>query len=228
MNVRRWLIYSVQVTIDYFSLKWHRGMRVLSVSDYVVSDLYDNSAVERLPKIDLILSCGDLPPEYLCHLYASFNAPLYYVCGNHDIRYDSKTPDGCINLNARIIEFQGIKMLGLEGSRWYNGGPYQYTEKEMSKTIRSLRHQIRRQKGIDIIITHAPPRYIHDAEDLCHRGFKSFRRLIDNYSPYYFIHGHIHAEFDDPAERITNISKTKVVNTYGYYIFEIDTEQVSE
>ena len=202
-------------------------MRILSVSDFVISDLYDNFGVERFPKIDLILSCGDLPPEYLSNLYTSFNAPLYYVRGNHDIRHDTKLPGGCIDLNERILQFQGIKMLGLEGSRWYSGGPHQYTEKKMWRTIQSLRPQIWWQNGLDIIITHAPPRYIHDAEDLCHRGFKSFRRLIDRYSPNYFIHGHIHAKFNDPAERITEINKTKVVNTYGYYLFEINTDQFS-
>jgi Icc-related predicted phosphoesterase len=203
-------------------------MRILSVSDYVVSALSDNFKVERFPRIDLILSCGDLPPEYLSRLYTSFNVPLYYVLGNHDIRYDAKPPGGCIDLNARITQFQGIKMLGLGGSRWYSGGPHQYTEKEMWKTIRSLRRKIWWQKGIDIVISHAPPRYIHDAEDQCHRGFKSFRWLIDRYCPSYFIHGHIHAEFNDPAERITTINKTKVVNTYGYYLFEINTDQISE
>ncbi len=203
-------------------------MKILSVSDRVVSTLYDNFDAKRFPKVDLILSCGDLPPEYLSYLVASFNAPLYYVRGNHDIRYDSKTPNGCIDLNARLMQFQGIKMLGLEGSRWYSGGPHQYTENEMRKIIRGLRPKIWWQRGIDIIITHAPPRYIHDAEDLCHRGFKSFRWLIDHYCPIYFIHGHIHADFSDPAERITKINKTKVVNTYGYYLFEIDPDQSSE
>lgn len=204
-------------------------MRILSVSDYVVPTLFDNFEVGQFPKIDLILSCGDLPPEYLSKLNNLFNAPLYYVRGNHDIRYDSKPLDGCIDLNARIVQYQGIKLLGLEGSRWYNGGPHQYTEKEMWKTIRRLRPRFWWQnKGLEIIITHAPPRYIHDAEDLCHRGFKSFRWLIDRYSPNYFIHGHIHAEFNDPAERITVINKTKVVNTYGYYLFEVNTAQISE
>ena len=204
-------------------------MRILSVSDYVVPALFDNFEVGQFPKIDLILSCGDLPPEYLSKLNNLFNAPLYYVRGNHDIRYDSKPLDGCIDLNARIVQYQGIKLLGLEGSRWYNGGPHQYTEKEMWKTIRRLRPRFWWQnKGLEIIITHAPPRYIHDAEDLCHRGFKSFRWLIDRYSPNYFIHGHIHAEFNDPAERITVINKTKVVNTYGYYLFEVNTAQISE
>jgi len=200
-------------------------MKILSVSDRVASTLYDNFDAERFPKVDLILSCGDLPPEYLSYLVASFNVPLYYVRGNHDIRYDSKPPDGCIDLNARLIRFQGVNLLGFEGSRWYSGGPHQYTENEMRKIIRGLRPKIWWRKGIDIIITHAPPRYIHDAED---RGFKSFRWLIDRYCPIYFIHGHIHANFSDPAERITKINKTKVVNTYGYYLFEIDIDRNSE
>ncbi len=204
-------------------------MRILSVSDYVVPSLFDNSEVGQFPKIDLILSCGDLPPEYLSNLNNYFNAPLYYVRGNHDIRYDSKPLFGCIDLNARIVQYEGIKLLGLEGSRWYSGGPHQYTEREMRKKIRKLRSRIWwKNKDLDIIIAHAPPRFIHDAEDLCHRGFKSFRWLIDHYSPNYFIHGHIHAEFNDPAERITLINNTKVVNTYGYYLFEVNTAQVPE
>lgn len=203
-------------------------MKILSVSDCVVATLYDSFDAARFPAIDMILACGDLPPEYLSFLVASFNVPLYYVRGNHDIRYDAKPPDGCIDLNTRLIQYQGVKMLGLEGSRWYSGGPHQYTENEMWRIIRGLRFKIWRQKGVDIIITHAPPRHIHDAEDLCHRGFKSFRWLIDRYRPRYFIHGHIHANFSDPAERITRINKTQVVNTYGYYLFEIDIDRDSE
>ena len=214
--------------IYYYTFRGISEMKILSVSDYVVSTLYDNFDAERFPKIDLILSCGDLPPEYLSYLLTSFNVPVYYVRGNHDIRYDSKLPDGCIDLNARLIRFRGINILGLEGSRWYSGGPHQYTENEMKKTIRSLRPKIWWRGGVDLVITHAPPRHIHDAEDLCHRGFRSFRWLIDHYRPMYFIHGHIHVNFNDPTERVTIINKTNVVNTYGYQIFDIDDDRNSE
>jgi len=216
------------VHIYYYTFRGISEMKILSVSDYVVSTLYDNFDAERFPKIDLILSCGDLPPEYLSYLLTSFNVPVYYVRGNHDIRYDSKLPDGCIDLNARLIRFRGINILGLEGSRWYSGGPHQYTENEMKKTIRSLRPKIWWRGGVDLVITHAPPRHIHDAEDLCHRGFRSFRWLIDHYRPMYFIHGHIHVNFNDPTERVTIINKTNVVNTYGYQIFDIDDDRNSE
>jgi Icc-related predicted phosphoesterase len=74
---------------------------------------------------------------------------------------------------------------------------------------------------VDIVITHAPPRHIHDAEDRCHRGFKSFRRLIKRYAPRYFIHGHMHADFADPSDRITEWQGTQIINTYGYHVLEI-------
>jgi Icc-related predicted phosphoesterase len=166
-------------------------MRVLTVSDRVEPVLYDRFDPERFEGLDLILACGDLPPEYLSFMSGKFNVPLYFVRGNHDLRYGPKPPHGCINLGDTLIQFQGKNILGLEGSRWYNGGPYQYTEREMHWKIQRLRPRIWWKGGVDIIITHAPPRHIHDAEDRCHRGFKSFRWLLDKYSPLYFIHGHI-------------------------------------
>jgi Icc-related predicted phosphoesterase len=201
-------------------------MKILTVADHVEQFLYEDFASDSVQGIDLILSCGDLPPEYLSFLVNAFKVPLYYVRGNHDIRYDTKPPEGCIDLHGRMVEYQGFKVLGLEGSRWYNGGPNQYTEKQMHKMIQQLRMGIWWRKGIDIVISHAPPRHIHDAEDLCHRGFRSFNRLIEKYAPVYFIHGHIHADFSNQDERITLVNQTKVVNTYGHFIFEIDHHQI--
>lgn len=197
-------------------------MKILTVSDRVESSLYDQFDAERFRDIELILGCGDLPPEYLSFLVNAFKVPLYYVRGNHDIRYDVKPPEGGIDLHGRLVKYRGLNILGLGGSRWYNGGPNQYTEAQMRKTILQMRARIWWRKGVDIVITHAPPRRIHDAEDLCHRGFRSFRQLIERYAPTYFIHGHIHAAFSDPAERITLVNQTKVVNSYGHFIFEID------
>lgn len=203
-------------------------MKILSIADYVEPVLYDQIDHDRFAGIDLILSSGDLPPEYLSFLSSTFNVPLYYVRGNHDIRYDSKPPEGCVDLHANIVQFQNLNILGFEGSRWYNGGPNQYTDRHMQKTIRSMRFKIWKKGGVDMIITHAPPRYIHDAEDPCHKGFKSFRRLIDKYDPAYFIHGHIHQKFDDPSQRVTVLNNTKVINTYGHNVLEINTSQTAQ
>lgn len=202
-------------------------MKILTVSDCVEPLLYTRFEKERFPGIELILSCGDLPPEYLTFLTTAFKVPLYYIRGNHDIRYGSSPPDGCIDLRGRLIRFKGLNFLGLEGSRWYNGGPYQYTEEQMRKQVRGLRRKINRSSGLDVVITHAPPRHIHDNEDLCHRGFRVFRWLIEKYAPRYFIHGHIHSLFRDPLERVMVVNHTHVVNSYGYYILEIGGDRMA-
>ena len=127
-----------------------------------------------------------------------------------------------MNLHAKLVRFQGVTLMGLEGSRWYNGESFQHTESEMRWKLLALTPKIWRHRGVDIVITHAPPRHIHDAEDRCHRGFKSFRRLIDRHRPRYFFHGHIHTEFADPSDRTTTVNDTLVINTYGYYVLDIE------
>ncbi len=197
-------------------------MKILTVSDVVVPDLYKRFDKKAFPDIDLVMACGDLPPEYLTFLCHSFGGPLFYVRGNHDIRYNEKPPQGCTDIHGRIVKHQGLKIVGLGGSRWYNGGSNQYTEQEMKKYIRTLKFPLWWGRGVDIVITHASPRFIHDAEDPCHRGFRCFGTFIDKYRPAYFIHGHIHRDFDSPEERITRVNTTKVINTYGYNIIHID------
>jgi uncharacterized protein len=199
-------------------------MKILSVSDQVEKSFYDSRDDERFDGVGLILSCGDLPPEYLTYLHGRIDVPLLYVKGNHDLRYASKPPNGCLNAHQRIIRFKGLKILGLDGSRWYNGGPNQYTEQEMRFKVWGLMPRIWWEGGLDVVITHAPPRYIHDAEDRCHRGFKVYRRLIDRYRPKLFIHGHIHARFEEPGDRETMVGQTRVINTYGYNLIELADE----
>ena len=193
-------------------------MRILSVSDYV-----DNKLLERkdfLPSSpDLILACGDLPPEYLTNLRSFYEVPLLYIEGNHDIRHATSPPVGCTNIHSRIVLEQGLQIMGLSGSRWYNGGVHQYHEKEMRKIIRRMWFQLLQHK-VDIVITHSSPRFLHDMEDPCHKGFKCFRNLIEGRKPAWLIHGHIHKIFKDPAERISIFCETRVVNSYGFFFFE--------
>lgn len=196
-------------------------MRILSVSDYVEPLLYDHFDPERFKGVDLIISCGDLPREYLAFLANSFGVPLFYVHGNHDIRHQSRPLGDCTDIHGRLVQFRGIDILGLEGSYWYNGGPHQYTENEMRMIVWKLRPRIWLKGGIDMVVTHAPPRHIHDQEDRCHRGFKTFRWLIHKYAPGFFVHGHVHFDATDTSLRETLVNGTKVINTCGYYLFEV-------
>jgi uncharacterized protein len=197
-------------------------MRILSVSDYVEPILYKLGAHKCLPGIDLILSCGDLPPEYLTYLVTVFNVPLFYIRGNHDAIYDLRSPQGCVDLHGKVIVYKGIRIAGLEGSHWYNGGKLQYTEKQMTRMVLKTKIKIWWHKGIDVVISHSPPRHIHDGDDLCHKGFKCFQNLINQNSPRYFLHGHIHDSFKNTKARKTKVNKTDVINTFGYHVFEYE------
>ena len=203
-------------------MKEKHRLKILSVADAVCPSLLDPvGGAPPIDNIDLVLSCGDLPPEYLTSLRHRYDAPLLYVRGNHDLRYAQSPPKGCEPLHRRLVVKKGVRIIGFDGSRWYNGGVNQYIEKYMARFIRRMRFQIWRHRGVDLVVTHAPPRFVGDAEDPCHRGFRVFLNLIERYQPKIFIHGHIHALFNDDSERITMIHSTSVVNSYGFYVFKI-------
>jgi Icc-related predicted phosphoesterase len=82
-------------------------------------------------------------------------------------------------------------------------------------------NQLIKGRALDILITHAPPYRIHDAEDRCHRGFRAFRSFMDRHKPRYLIHGHTHLYRLD-APRITVHNRTTVLNTYGHQVLEIE------
>ena len=74
-------------------------MRILLVADEPCKSYWDYYDESKLKGIDLILSAGDLPPEYLSFLVTFANCPLLYVHGNHDAKYQEKPPEGCINID---------------------------------------------------------------------------------------------------------------------------------
>lgn len=221
--------------VPYLDLKFaypsRRGgltLKILIVADEVDPRLYEHFNPERFPPIDMIISCGDLKPWYLSYLMSCFNAPLYYVRGNHDRWKPGEETEGGENLDGRLLVYKGIRMIGFEGSRYY-GSPdaIQYTERQMSWKAWRLKWSIWRRNGVDIIVTHAPPFGIHDADDVCHTGFHTFIKLLHKYKPKYFIHGHTHLNYGHNLPRVTVIDNTTVINGYGFFLLDYG-EGVSE
>ena len=147
--------------------------------------------------------------------------PVIYVCGNHDYKYKEKPPEGCFCIEDEIFEYKGVRFLGLGGSMLYDGRGIQFTEKEMQSRVRKMKRKIRKAKGFDVLVTHAPAFGINDGEDLPHRGFKVFKYLIDTYSPKLFVHGHVHLNYGMKYPREDKYNDTKIVNAYERYIIEI-------
>lgn len=194
-------------------------MKILLISDKESKYIWDYFDRDRFSDIDLMISCGDLKAEYLSFLVTLIKAPLFYVHGNHNESYSKNPPEGCINIDGKLMVYNGIRIIGLGGSYSYNGGVHQYTEKQMSKRIQKLKPYIWYYKGFDIMVAHAPARGVCDGSDLCHRGFECFTNLIIKYKPKYFIHGHQHLNYGI-MPRISSIGPTTVINAYEYYILE--------
>ena len=113
-------------------------MRILTVSDYESPGLWDYFTPEKLDGIELILSCGDLKPQYLSFLATFAHCPVLYVHGNHDGRYAKDPPLGCDCVDGMLYEYKGLRILGLGGSMRYSGGEHQYTERQMAWRARKL------------------------------------------------------------------------------------------
>ena len=195
-------------------------MRILLIADEPCKALWDYYDRERLKGIDLILSAGDLPPQYLSFLVTFSNCPLLYVHGNHDGVYDRQNPDGCIDIDGKVYQFEGIRIFGLGGSMAYNEGPYQYTERQMSSRVRRAKLALMRSHGFDILLTHAPVRGIGDQEDLPHRGFAVFDTLIEKYHPRYMVHGHVHMNYNYNLPRTLQHKDTTIINAYERYLLD--------
>lgn len=197
-------------------------MKILAVSDEPSARYYDYYHPGSLADFDLILSCGDLSPQYLEFLVTMAHCPVIYVHGNHDEIY-KREPEGCICADDTIVEYGGLRILGLGGSYRYRNGTYMYTERQMLHRIHRLWLRIMRRKGFDILLTHAPARGVNDFDTLTHRGFECFNMLLERFKPRYFVHGHIHRNYDINIPQRMQKGSTTVINAFEYCI--IDTEE---
>ncbi|MDR2481928.1 MAG: metallophosphoesterase [Spirochaetaceae bacterium] len=220
-------------------------MKILCISDEIASVIYSNLIKERFSDIDFVLAAGDLPLDYLEFIVSTLNKPLLFVFGNHNLgdfhfykkggyapfelnlpKYFSAGGAGAIHIGSKVVKEEQLIFAGLGGSMRYNNGENQFTNLkmkfEMVKIIpRLFWNKFRYGRYLDILLTHAPPKGIHDKEDICHRGFSEFLWFMRFFKPKYLVHGHIHL-FDNYTERKTRYYTTQVVNAFNHCIIEID------
>jgi hypothetical protein len=169
--------------------------------------------------------------------------PLVFVPGNHDpdvSGYRSSRagltlraglparppwPDGAINADGRIIDVAGLRLAGLGGCRRYSDGPNQYTDRQQARRARALRGRAwwRRQRdgrGVDVVLTHAPPRGVGDGDDPPHRGFRALPGLVAALQPVALLHGHVHP-YGAPVRR-GRLGRTAVCNVTGWHLLRIE------
>jgi uncharacterized protein len=206
-------------------------MKILALSDQVVEQLYSPSIKERFGDVSLVVGCGDLPSFYLEFVVSMLNVPLIHIPGNHDPAAERSDVDlvrtgSATNIDGQVVEEQGLLIAGLGGSiRYRPDGVNQYSQGEMAWRILTLTPRLcwnraRRGRYLDILVTHAPPRGIHDAEDPAHVGFAPFNRFIARFRPRYLLHGHSHLYRRDAVTR-TQVGSTTVINVYPYRVIDL-------
>ena len=201
-------------------------MKILCVADEECPALWDHYVPGRLADYDLILACGDLKASYLTFLVTMGRGRLLYVHGNHDGSYESAPPEGCEDIDGHLVVYNGVRILGLGGCRWYHPGPHQYTERQMLRRIRGLRRALKKSGGADIVIAHAPPRGIGDLSDPAHVGFEAFIELMDKYRPAYFLHGHTHLRYNPSIPREEMYGDCHVLNVSERYTLTLEDRDV--
>ena len=218
-------------------------VRVLAVSDVVEEGLWADIGPAR--GADLILGCGDLPFEYLGYLMNALDAPLVFVPGNHDpdlsgyrvsragltlragLPDRAPWPDGAVSADGRVVDVAGLRIGGLGGCRRYRPGPNQYGDRQQAWRARRLAararlHRVRHggRHGLDVLVTHAPPRGVGDGNDPVHQGFPALNVLTARLQPAVLLHGHVDP---DPAGRQDHrLGGTIVRNVTGWHLFDLE------
>jgi uncharacterized protein len=214
----------------------NRPIKILALSDVIVSFIYSPQVRNRFADADLVIGCGDLAYYYIEYVLNALDRPCYFVRGNHDkvVEYSLEAqrtaPAGAVNIHRQVINHAGLLLAGVEGSLRYRSGPYQYSQNQMWQNVfrlvpKLLANRLRCGRYLDVFITHAPPAGIHDMPDLPHQGIQAFRWILRVFKPAYHIHGHIHLyRPDTPVE--TYYGKTNVINAFSYREVAIEIDHL--
>jgi hypothetical protein len=207
-----------------------RRVKLLAVSDQVDPRIHSSTLRQRMPDIDVVLGCGDVPARYLEFLADALDRPVYFVLGNHHEEWTRKgmsgkryEPMGCIDVGGKVVrdELSGLIVGGFPGSpRYSRETDQQYSNNEIRWMIvrmlpRLLMNRLRYGRFIDVVISHAPPRHVNDREDVPHRGFVPLRAFLRWFKPALHLHGHIHI-YDRTESVKTPFSESMVINVYPY------------
>jgi Icc-related predicted phosphoesterase len=211
-----------------------------------VSDEVDNASyadVRAVREARLIVACGDLPFDYLSYLMNALDVPLVFVPGNHDpdvsgyrtsragltlkagLPARPPWPDGAVSAERAVVDVAGLRVAGLGGCLRYSDGPNQYTQRQQARRARSLSRRARWRvardaRGVDVLLTHAPPRGVGDREDRAHQGFEALHWLVARLQPSLLLHGHIHP--DETPARVRQLGQTVVRNVAGRHLLDIE------
>ena len=149
---------------------------------------------------DVCLLLGDINGNYLDIIlkYVPIEK-IYGILGNHD-EYGLLESRNISNIHSKVININGIKILGFEGSSRYKiGNIPMYSQEESIKILRKC-------DIADILVSHDSPYKLYSkANDKAHCGLKGITKYLKKNKIYLNIHGHHHINTDLTLSNGTNI-----------------------
>ena len=171
--------------------KINKNIKLLVISD-THGDLALNKDLQKklisIKDFDLCCILGDIhDKDYEFILDNISDERIVALLGNHD-RFGLVNEKGLTDLNGRVVEVNGLKIGGIQGSYKYKHENFpSFTHDESISFMESMPY-------VDILLSHDKP-FAYDYHDPAHDGLKGITKyLYDNKVPIN-IHGHIHKSY---------------------------------
>lgn len=175
-----------------------------SINILVIADCHHlkEEEIEKVKNLqyDVCLLLGDISGNYLDMIlkYVSIEK-IYGILGNHD-EYGLLESRNMSNIHSKVINVNGVRILGFEGSNRYKvGNVPMYSQEESIKRLKKC-------EMADILVSHDSPYQLYSkANDKAHCGLKGITKYLKKNKVYLNIHGHHHINTKSTLSNGTNV-----------------------
>ncbi len=157
-------------------------------------------------KYDLCCILGDMHDhDYDFILENIPKDKIIALLGNHD-RYSLLNEYDIKNINGKVIEFNNIKIGGIQGSFRYKDEDFpSFNHKESINFTDNM-------ERCDILLSHDKP-FIFDYKDQVHDGLKGITKYLYDKQVSINIHGHLHKSYETKLKNGTSVKGVYLVET---------------
>lgn len=180
---------------------------------WIISDMHQQFDKLQVPKdIELCICAGDATNVKIlavnqneaidwCNWVRALPFDVIFVPGNHDMTFEGSLkfldiPSNLITLRHESINYKGLRIFGSPYTPAFGKGwAFNINRSKIDKYWKEI------PKGLDILITHGPPKSILDYTEYKRNGVtnvgdRSLLRHVIEKRPKYHIFGHLHDERD--------------------------------
>lgn len=185
----------------------NKEINILAIADLHCVDEEDLIKLKDV-KYDVCLLLGDINSEYLNMIKKYVKNNIFGVLGNHD-GFGILESANIENIHNKVVEINGIKIIGFQGSSKYKKGNHPlYTQEESIDIGKKMQES-------DILISHDSPYFLYK-RDPAHCGLKGITKYIYKNRISINIHGHQHINSNVKLKNgttVIGIYKCALINT---------------